>query len=171
MKIFFSLILIFLVIQEKPEVIKLPKFYKGEGVIFTKYQNNSSLSFSEKETAFKPNLNQITRAEEIFIKKYPYYRKMIREQHQLTGKFDVVSDNPSKIKKHFERFNRQYSGYVDSKNDSIIFIGMLNFKDSKNADFHFETWKEKIIFGSGKFYQKNHRFYYINLRTSNFLIK
>jgi hypothetical protein len=170
MKILFSLILILLVVQEKPEVIKLPKFYKGEGVIFTKYQNNSSLSFSEKQTTFKPNLNQIIRAEEIFIKNYPYYRKMMREQYQLSGKFDVMSDKPSKIKKHFERFNRQYSGYLDS-NDSIIFVGMLNFKDLKESSSHFKSWKEQIIFGSGKFFEKNHRFYYINLKTSNFLIK
>ena len=48
---------------------------------------------------------------------------------------------------------------------------MLNFKDRKNASLYFETWKEQIIFGSGKFYEKNHRFYYINLKTANFLIK
>lgn len=48
---------------------------------------------------------------------------------------------------------------------------MLNFKDRKNASLYFETWKEQIIFGLGKFYEKNHRFYYINLKTANFLIK
>lgn len=171
MKIVFSLIFLFFFTQEKPEIIKLPKYYNGEGIIFTKYHNNSSLSFSEKQTAFKPNLNQIIRAEEIFINNYPYYRKVISEQYKLTGKFDIESNKPLKIKKYFKKYNRQYSGYVDSENDSIIFVGMLNFKDLKNADFHFETWKEQIIFGSGKFYEKNHRFYYINLKKSNFLIK
>ena len=171
MKIFFSLILFLFVTQEKPEVIKLSKFYQGEGVIFTKYQNNPSLSFSEKQKVFKPNLNQIIRAEEIFIKNYHNYRKMVSEQYKLTGKIDVASNKPSEIKRYFEKYNRQYSGYVDSENDSIIYVSMLNFKDRKNASLYFETWKEQIIFGSGKFYEKNHRFYYINLKTANFLIK
>jgi hypothetical protein len=40
---------------------------------------------------------------------------------------------------------------------------MLNFKNKKEANSHFETWKENLILGNGDWYYANQEYFLYNI--------
>jgi hypothetical protein len=158
MKTLICLLLLF----SSPIIIKLD-YYKGEGVIFPKEYRNYNLG--SPMPTFTPSINQIIRAEKIMHENYHNYEMMIIDSLKLTGESDLKSSNPKTFISHFRNYNRQYSGYIDENKDSIIFIGLLNFKNKKRIKPYFDNWKEEIFLCSGSFCQKNFRLCKVNLTT------
>ena len=75
------------------------------------------------------------------------------------------------VQKKFNKFNRQYISYINKENDTILYIGLLNFSNKKKAKLHFEEWKEYIYGGVGDFYYENQKFFVVNLSKKKFIYK
>ncbi|AYN03968.1 hypothetical protein EAG11_07005 [Flavobacterium sp. 140616W15] len=60
---------------------------------------------------------------------------------------------------------------MDKSNDTIIYIGLLNFSNKKLENQHFKGWKEFVFFGFDGFYEKKQRNYKYNLSKNKFIYK
>lgn len=161
--------------QEKSKMIELPKFYKGEGVIF-----NKSAPYPFKKSDYKkpytPTIEDVKKAENfLFENYYDYELKVLTYfkydksliQKLLKSKYK----EPKKVKKKFCKYNRQYAGYINYSNDTIIYIGLLNFSRIKKAEQRFTGWKDELLMGFGDFYEKNQAFYNINMNKKDFVYR
>ena len=160
MKTIICLLLLFLI--SSPITIKLD-YYEGEGVIFPKEYRNYNLG--SPMPTYTPTINQVIRAEKIMHENYHIYEIMIYDSLKLTGKQDLKNSKPKTFIKHFRHYNRQYSGYLNENKDSLVCIGLLNFKNKKRIKPYFDDWKEEIFLCSGTFCQKNFRLCKVNLTT------
>jgi hypothetical protein len=158
MKTIICLLLLF----TTPITIKLD-YYKGEGVIFPKEYRNYNLD--SPMPTYTPTINQVIRAEKIMHENYHNFEIIIADSLKLTGKHDLKDSNSKTFIKHFRNYNRQYSGYLNENKDSLIFIGLLNFKNKKRIKPYFDDWKEEIFLCSGTFCKKNFKLCKVNLTT------
>ena len=69
------------------------------------------------------------------------FEKLIRENNVIN--YDNFFCNKEKIENTFsklKKYNRQYSGYINKVNDTIIIVNMLDFSNKK-ANKYFENWE------------------------------
>ncbi len=161
--------------QTTPKVIEIKEFYTGRGVIFDKSEPYPFKDLDYKEP-YTPTIEDIKNAEIFLFNNYYDYRVKILSHFNydkvLIEKLVKSKYKESKkVQKKFCKFNRQYTGYINSSNDTIIYIGLLNFSNRKRAEHHFENWEKQILVGFGDFYEKNQEFYNINISKNEFIYK
>ena len=169
MKLFILLFIINLSYSQK--TILLTNHYCGEGIVFN---DNVKYPFQEKDYAefYYPNIDDIKNAENILFKNYYNHKIEILNYFKLKDeKINPKNKNPNNVKKKFLKYNRQYIGYLNNRNEIIVYIGLLNFSNKKKAIKYFENWKENIIAGSGGFYNKNQEYFVINLTKKSIVKK
>lgn len=160
------------IFAQTPQVITLKDYYKGEGVIFDKYAH---YPFEEPnyKMGYTPTIEDIKKAESyMFANYYDYEVPALNRLHQssLIKKLSQKLENASYVKKRYYKYNRQYAGYVTKSNDTIIYIGLLNFANLKAANDYFEGWKKIIMLGTGGFYYENQRTFDYNLSKDEYII-
>jgi len=165
-----ALILLVSILQY-PKMIKLEGYYCGEGVIF---DVNTKYPFVEPnyKIPYTPTIDDVKKTENFLFKNYYEYEATILDSLNLDkSKIKAKYRDPKNVKNKFFKYNRQYIGFVDKSNDTIIYIGLLNFSNKKLAKQHFEGWKEFVFFGFDGFYEKNQRNYKYNLSKNKFIYK
>ena len=172
----YILIFIFLAFSfQNPEVIELKGFYSGKGVIFSESEPYP-FKDSDYKKPYTPSIEEIKKAEQFLFDNYYEYKVKVFEHFEYDKKLidkllKTKYKNPEKVKKKFCRYNRQYAGYISSSNDTIIYVGLLNFSNKKKAKKQFEGWQKKLLIGFGEYYEKNQEFYNINLSNNKFIYK
>lgn len=175
MKKFLLIILIFqlsFLSLKSQEIIQLKNYYKGFGVIFDEtFFNKSSFTDRNYLTFYRPELNYIIEAEKLI--QTDYYRYKV-DLNNYFGYKDIKTNPKLKksnyIKRKFNKYYRQYYGYIDKKNDTIIVIQLLNFRHKKKSEKLFKQWDSKPIFGSGDWFYKNQYLLFINLSKDFILL-
>jgi hypothetical protein len=165
-----SAILFLIFFIQNTEVIKLKEYYSGEGVIFNK---NVKYPFIEPnyKVSYTPTVADVNKTEKFLMSHYYEYETNVLDSFNLDkSRIKYRYKKPENVKKKFYKYNRQYAGYINKSNDTIIYVGLLNFSNKKNAE-HFEGWKEMIYFGFGVFYEKNQKTYEYNLTKNKFVYK
>lgn len=177
MKYLISFIFLFCSVEslQDPKLVRLPEYYEGEGVIFTKNDNYPFRDMDYKE-GYTPTIEDIRKAELfLFNNFYTYEVNVLKHFKYKDEQIDKIIKpkfkNPKKVIKKFCKYNRQYAGYINKSNDTVLYIGLFNFSKKKKAEEKFFNWKNKIFLGSGDYYQKNQEFYTINLSRGEFVYK
>ena len=84
---------------------------------------------------------------------------------------EQIVDAGEPVAKHYKKFNRQYSGYIDRSGDTILIVCFLDFSNRKKANKFFNNWKYRNGYlGSGLFLDSSppHIYCYsFNLRTGS----
>lgn len=164
--------LLFLIFcTQNTEIIKLKEYYSGEGVIFN---NNAKYPFVEPKykTPYTPTIADVNKTEKFIFDNYYEYETNVLDSFKLNkSKIKCKYKIANNVKKMFYNYNRQYAGYLDKSNDTIIYINLLNFSNKKIAQEYFDGWKENIFFGFGEFYEKNQKNYRYNLSKNQFVYK
>lgn len=111
-----------------------------KGVVFNK---DYKFSINVKNEYFTPTIKQILHAESLL-------KESLKNE-----------PNSTKTLKAFKKSKRQYVGYIENDNHYIQ-ISLLNISLS-NQFGAFKDWENEIIYGSGEFYEKNFRFYTIEI--------
>ena len=168
MKTVFSLIFSLLFCLETPQIITLKDYYYGKGAIFNK---NYKYPFIKPDyrNGVTPTIKQITQAETLFYSHYYEYRKSVLDSFKSNYRLNTKLKNSQNVKKRFRKYYRQYAGYVNTSNDTIIYIGLLNFANTKKAALYFEDWDTILFLGCGEYYQINQEHYSINLTKKKIL--
>lgn len=125
-------------------IIYLPDYYKGNGVLF----NTSSdlpILLPEGIINYKPSINELKFAEKILLDSLP-------ENNFLDKQY---------INKLW-KFGRQYFGYIEN-NDRIIIIQTLDFPSKRKTKLYFGNWMKEYVVGVGDFYEKRTRRYKVNI--------
>ena len=165
------LYLLIIVLFQPPKVITLKDYYRGEGVIF---DENAVYPFKEIDyyKSYMPSLEDIQRGEDFLFDNYYEHEIKILDHFKL-DKSSINSKyrKPENVQKKFNKFNRQYISYINKENDTILYIGLLNFSNKKKANKYFESWKEFIYGGAGDFYYENEKNYIVNLSKKKFICK
>jgi len=118
--------------------IKVINFENSKSIIFT----SEYFAYRKEEKYFTPDEKTIRKIEE----KLPETQKII---DQVWG--DSEWQKLLKIdSKHMSNYYKQYVGFINSKNDSIIGIILLNLEDDPH-DFKAKLGKELIFGGDGWF--------------------
>jgi len=119
-------------------IIKFHRYYKGVGIILP---NDYFPPFDIEDFAsrFKPSCEDIEKVEQIIKNKW---NKLY---------FDTIYFNYKKLRHR----NRQYFCYKTKKNEKIVLVMFLNFKNNKKTKMYFNKWKKELILGFGSFYEKN----------------
>jgi hypothetical protein len=153
-----------------PQIVNLREYYCGKGVIFDK---NYKYPFfrSNYGEAYTPTLKQLKQSEDILFNDYYNYRLKVLDSFNSNFKIKGKLKEPKNVKKKFYKYYRQYAGYVDTSNDSIIHIGLFNFSNIKEASLYFDGWDRTLFSGSGEYSEKNHESYIINLSTGQIIFK
>jgi len=169
MKLAISIIL--LAVFGKFQVITLKKYYNGQGVIF---DETAHYPWIERDYVkpYKPSIEDIKKAEKFLSENYYSYEQNILDSFQITKhKISLEFKNPKNVIKKFQKYNRQYAGFINSSKDTIIYIGLLNFANKKKAEEYFDGWKEIIMLGSDGFYDKNQDSFLINQTKTSFVYR
>ncbi|QMU66223.1 MAG: hypothetical protein GKR88_19375 [Flavobacteriaceae bacterium] len=132
-------------LQAQTKIISLSSYFKGKGVIFEK-EYKSLIDIKDYEKSFTPSLEEIKIVENLFLKKIESKRK--------------IKKTP---KKEFYNYYRQYLGYINSNQEKVIMVNMLNFNKKSKAKRMFENWDKDYVLGFGEFYEENQFIYTINL--------
>tara|TARA_R110002049_G_scaffold225046_1_gene396891 strand:+ start:1003 stop:1533 length:531 start_codon:yes stop_codon:yes gene_type:complete len=168
--------LIFLIFSfQSSRIIELKDFYSGKGVIFDESEPYPFKDLDYKKP-YTPTIEDIKKAENFLFDNYYQYKvKVFRhfnyDENLINKLLKPKYKKAQKVKKKFCKYNRQYAGYINSSNDTIIYIGLLNFSNKKKAEQQFNGWQEKILIGFGDFYEKNQDFYNINISKDEFIYK
>ncbi len=133
----FLLIVTFLLMvfysHAQSEMIKLPAFFDGNGVKFSK-ENQGKLSFQNIGILFTPSESDII-------------------SFESTLKYFSFKDT------NLKRFYyRQYVGFL-KEDKKYLLIHMMNFKKRKLALQNFNGWENDLVIGLGDFYEKNSSIY------------
>ena len=164
--IFFIFLFCSLESLQNPKLIQIKEFYEGHGVIFTKNDNYPFKGIDYKE-GYTPSIDNVRKAELFLFNNYYEYEVNVLKHFKYNDKqinriIKPKFKNPKKVIKKFYKYNRQYAGYLNKSNDTILYIGLLNFSNKCKAEEKFYNWKNKIFLGSGNYYQENQEFYNIN---------
>ncbi|MFN3753918.1 hypothetical protein [Flavobacterium sp.] len=149
----------------------MEKYYSGEGVIF---DETAHYPWIEKDYVkpYSPKIKDIEKVEEFIAVNYYEYKQNILDSFKITKyRIDKKFKNPKNVLKKFHKYNRQYAGFINKANDTIIYVGVLNFADKKKAEKYFEHWKEMILLGNQGFYDKNQDYFNINISRKSFVYK
>jgi glutamate synthase domain-containing protein 1 len=164
-------IILALILFQTPKVITLKEYYCGEAVIF---DEKTKYPFSELDynKSYIPTIEDLKKGEIFLFENYYDYEINVLEHFKL-DKSSIKSKyrNAGNVQKKFKKYNRQYVSYINKDNDTILYIGLLNFSNKTKANKYFEGWKQYIYGGAGDFYYENQKFYVINLSKKKFIYK
>ncbi|HEX8576321.1 MAG TPA: hypothetical protein VF677_08515 [Flavobacterium sp.] len=166
------IVLIFSIIFfQTPRLVTLKDYYRGEGIIF---DENTKFPFNETNynKPYIPSLENIKKGETFLFENYYEYEISILEHYKLEK--SIIKNkykNPKNVRRKFNQYNRQYISYISKENDTILYIGLLNFSNKQKANKYFESWKKFIYGGAGDFYYKNQKYYIVNLSKRKFIYK
>ena len=166
-----TIILILSAICLQISVINLKHWFKGEGVIFDKTEN---FPFRDENyaQAYSPTIDDVQKAEKIISEGYFQYRENVLDSfNSKKYRTNPKYRNPEKVIQKFYKYNRQYAGYINTKGDKIIYVGMFNFANKRKAQIAFEKWKEIIFLGSEGFYVDNQEYFEVNIDRKDFVYK
>lgn len=129
------------------------KIYVPHGVIFGEaYNINFNLSMSR----YTPSISEIILAETIFLDQF----NITLSKDKRTLGFVPIRN----VRRKFKKYGRQYIGFVDSLQNHLVFIQLLNLNNSqKNINRSFNNWHQKFITGTGDFFESNTSRYLIDL--------
>jgi hypothetical protein len=153
------------------QIIELKEYYVGQGIIF---DSSIKYPFTEKNyiKPLTPNISEIKRAEKILSEKYYEYRTNILDSFNVDKSIiNKKLKEPKNVVKRFYKYNRQYIGYVNNANDTIVTIGLLNFANKRKAEKYFPDWKKTVQFGFHGFYENNQEWISINISENEFIYK
>jgi hypothetical protein len=157
-----------IVLFQPPKIITLKDYYYGEGVIF----DDKSIFEFEKigyKSLYAPSLEDIIIGENFLFENYFDYEINMKEYFNLDkSKINTKYKNPENVKKKYKKYNRQYVACINKDNDTILYIGLLNFSNKK-AKVYFDNWKEYVYGGAGDYYYKNYKSYVVNLSKKKFV--
>ena len=151
--------------------IELEEFYSGEGVIFDK---SVKYPFGELdyEEPLTPSIKSIKEAESIFSEKYYDYKSALIEVYGIeASKINEDLKTPENVIEKFYNYNRQYIAYQNLSKDTIITIGLLNFKNKRKANKYFKDSETTIQYGFHGFYEKNQEWISINISRNQIRFK
>lgn len=151
--------------QESNDFIELD-WNKGSNVIFSK-DYKPPFSISNYNGSFTPTKEQIKHAEKLLIEQYNLAKVYFIDSVNRNSIENLQQPKTVKnVKKKLCRYKRQYVGYTTKENDTVIAIGLLNFRNKKKANKHFPDWENTFVIGFDGFYEKNTEYFSANL-TSN----
>lgn len=156
--------------QVSTKIIELPKFYKGKGVVFPK-EYKSIVSLKDYESSFTPTVEQIKKAEALFIDNYN--EATIESINKINDREPENYPYPKPVKdvkKKFCRYYRQYLGYRNAEGDEMILVNLLNFSKKSKAKKAFMDWEKEYIVAFDGFYQENMTSYLINLSKEKLIL-
>lgn len=150
-------------VESEPDVICIKGYYEGYGVIFPsgfipEIQSNENVG----KGRFSPSIKQIKRAEEILFEQY---NKVHSEDTRVIN-FSPIKD----VEKHFNKWYRQYIGYVAENGNLLLEVQLLNFSKKRKAERNFEGWEEKYFVGADGFYSKNLLRFKVNLNEGKLIL-
>lgn len=141
-----------------------------------KYTRIKTAVFKTDATILKDTTNEFNR--------YPDTQAVMQYIPSLTDvqvyeevlKSSFVSDlqiangnNGETFVKHYKRYNRQYSGYLDKSGDTILVVCFLDFSNKREGQRFFYNWKyQNAFFGTVLYLHKKSPGIYcysLNLRT------
>jgi hypothetical protein len=140
----FILVLILAVVVQF-QIVKMKTYYKGEGVIFDNTVRYP-LKHDDFLNGYTPEIEDVVEAEKMFSTGYYQYRKAVAARFPNIRY--VVSDrfkDPRAVIKKYYQYNRQYAGFINKSNDTIIYLSAMNFAKREQAEKDFAGWKEKVV--------------------------
>ena len=152
-------------------IIHLENYYSGEGVIFDKTVHYPFVEPTYSKP-YKPNIEDIKFSEKFISEHYYEYKTNVLDSFHLDKSvIKLKYKQPKNVINKYYKYNRQYAGFINKNNDTIVYVGLLNFENKKKANNYFEGWKENIFFGFDGFYEKNQENFLINLSKKEFVYK
>jgi len=150
-------------INNDSSLIRIKGLYScGYGKIF-----DTTYVWDDLLDSYKSSSNltteEIIEAEEIMINNY-------NEVLEKDLRFDYINPKVKDPKRHLKYYYRQYVGYINDEGEKMIFIHLLNFRNKKKAEKYFSGWKNDIKIGVGSFYDKNQKFFIVNLENKTLTI-
>src|SRR5690606_37147841 len=125
-------------------------FYKNKGVIINNYETwpfvFANNNFSKKYYTSKED---IILSEKFIQNNYYYYKKDLLNHFGSNSNIEKLK-KAKNVKRRFINHYRQYSGFIDQNNDTIIYVYMLNIKKHKNPDEIIKHWNKSLISGNGE---------------------
>ena len=137
------------------------------------YQNDKQLGVILKDTTtikystkisfkqYKPNYEDIVLFEKMLLS------NNVSNHNEFVSKAEKINN----VNYKFRNFKRQYSGYINNSNDTILLVNMLSFKNFKKSEKYFDKWKsDNYIFIIPKPFEKkqlNEFLFQLNLTTKN----
>lgn len=162
MKSIISILLLF-AMSDAPEIITLNEFYSGKGAVFGEH-TPFPFRGHDYSKSITPYINQIKRSENILFDDYYNYRiKLFKDLNKKTSLIKKKYKKSICVRKKYYDYYRQYAGYIDKNNDTIIFIRLMNFSDTAISNDCFSDWDKIISSWSGDPCQSNEEHFYINL--------
>ncbi|HEX8576322.1 MAG TPA: hypothetical protein VF677_08520 [Flavobacterium sp.] len=148
---------------QSQKIITLEDYYCGKGVIFDEKSNYPFLK-EDYEKPITPTIDNIKLAEDILFDKYYIHRVNVLKRFEAKESLIPQKYKKAKsVKKKFNKYYRQYAGFVNRSKDTIIYIGLFDFSNKKQARQYFERWDQLIFLGTGDFYYNHQEHYEINI--------
>ena len=124
--------------ESRSSIVEYKQFSNGQGVILDK-DYNPKIRLPDLKERFTPSDIMILKAEEML---HLEYQKALR------------------------KFHRQYIGYINDRNDSILLVQFLRIVSQSKMKEYFPNWKNEYIVGFGRFYEENTNRYIINFNQN-----
>ena len=140
--------------------LKVIKFEKSIGVIFPKsfFNKRETSEYSREKRYFTPNEKTIRDIE----KKLPEASKIF-DNYWGDSEWQKIFNIKAS---HTFLYDKQYSGYINQKNDSVIYINLFNFETDPYK------LKERIekedVSGSDSWYNTNYCLLEYNMNSQSF---
>jgi len=160
-----ALNVIFCYSQENSRYIELD-WNKGENVVFNA-DYKPPFTISNFKSSFTPTNEQIEQAEKLLLEQYNSSKMDFVDNTNANSVEELkYSKKVKDVKKKLCKYKRQYIGYTTKENDTIIAIGLLNFKNKKKANKHFYDWENTYVIGFDGFYEENTEYFTANLTSA-----
>jgi hypothetical protein len=119
------------------KLIKVDSLYSECGVVFPA-SYDLSIEIENLNTRFSPTIEEITLAEQIFLKEF---KNLDHGKSNFPDGSRILN-----ARNYFDKFIRQYIGYEDEKGNKNILIHLLNNTSPRKVKKTIGTnWKEKFI--------------------------
>jgi len=145
-------------------IVRMKGYYHGYGKIFNKeheanrdfFGNTYQKPFTEDyRSDYGLSRADLIRVESILLSRY----------HKVMGDENVSPKRNSfkKARRNFKHYYRQYFGFLNNRDEIVVHINLLNFKNSKRANDYFPKWDQVFFRGFGRFYELNSESFIVNL--------
>ena len=154
-----NMIFVTSIVAQNNEVVKLPEYYKGCGIVFS---DSSKVHINgDFRSFFEPTVNEIQIGEEILKNDLKSFlrKKFIDTQKEYSlseaelKQWEKTIENVD-VKKQYKRYNRQYAGFINKSGERILLIRLLNFKSNKKLKSTLKIGKMKFRLGLVNFMKK-----------------
>lgn len=149
--------------QENSKIIKMDDYFRYESVVFSE-NYKAPFQITNLKNSFTPTESQLKEAEKLLKEQYNLSKRKIVDSLSKAGREGLkYPDEVKNVRKKLCKYRRQYIGYVNKQNDTIISINLLNFKKRRKAEKYFIDWKTSYIVGFDGFYYENMEYFDANL--------